>query len=542
MGPINFVDWTNRWIGSDAPGVSWADVTSGVGVGGTSALLTARGDSIFGGRTPIATIGESGIIERFNMREHLTDMAKVAGRAAVVLDLAGTVAETSRELIEGNVPGAIREGTTGLAAVGGAYVTGAAVGSLALGGATVIGATAIGTTAGVVVAVGISATSDYFSDGIEGGIQSLIDAGHAVVTAENEVLMTSEAFAALAGFENALGADFLNEFNSSASDVVASGGRNLRNLLDNVTSSDFRARDYQAIDSDSCFAAGTPIDMWPLDPEFASDPTNPHKQYDQAAVRAKVWTKPIEQIEVGDIVVSFDENNNLVPGPVTRTFQNDAKILLDFHGTRVTPGHVYFRPDNEKSYKFETLIDVLRDDGVIKHQDGTLIRAATNAPVGSAHDNFVKAVTGTRNADGTLDPKDAGRIRLGTRVLIGTGKTRKSWAVADLIEAACGVVGDDELIRAGDGPPMPFHWEFGDTLPKPEDFVLACSGTTLEDIYKAAEWESQGPRLPAPMVMDRGPVQPLQGAALSVMPRNELLEVVHAPIVPAKPERALNRK
>ncbi|WP_299960839.1 hypothetical protein [uncultured Roseobacter sp.] len=291
-----------------------------------------------------------------------------------------------------------------------------------------------------------------------------------------------------------------------------------------------------------CFAAGVPIDMWPLDPEFAPDPTNPHKQYDQDAVRAKIWTKPIEQIEVGDIVVSFDENGKLVPGPVTRTFQNDSKILLDFHGTRVTPGHVYYRPDSKKSYKYETLIDVLRDDGVIQHQDGILIRAATNVPVGSPRDGFVRAITGTRRADGTVEQKDAGCIRLGTRVLVGSGKARKSWAVADLIEAGGGVVGEDELIHVGDGPGMPFHWEFGDTLPKPEDFVLACSGTTLEDIYKAAEWESQGPRLPAPMVLDRGPVQPLQGAELYVMPRNELLEVVHAPIVPAKPKRALNRK
>lgn len=82
----------------------------------------------------------------------------------------------------------------------------------------------------------------------------------------------------------------------------------------------------------------------------------------------------------------------------------------------------------------------------------------------------------------------------------------------------------------------------GSELPKPEDFVLACSGTTLEDIYKAAEWESQGPRLPAPMVLDRGPVQPLKGTALSAMPRNEPFEVVHSPTASAKPQRTPNRK
>lgn len=273
---------------------------------------------------------------------------------------------------------------------------------------------------------------------------------------------------------------------------------------------------------DACFDPEVPIDMWPLDPSLKPGPDG---IYDQDEVRAKVWKKPIELIEVGDIVVSFDDNDNLVPGPVTRTFQNDAKILLDFHGTRVTPGHVYYRADSKKSHKYETLIDVLRDDGVIKHQDGTLIRAATNVPVGDPQDGFVRAITGTLKSDGSVDVNDAGRIRLGTRFLVGTGKERKSWAVADLIEAGGGVVGDDELIRVDDGEPMPFLWDLGDTLPKPEDFVLACSGTTLEDIYKAAEWESQGPRLPAPMVLDGGAVQPLPHSAKLTMPRNEPLTV-----------------
>ncbi len=299
-------------------------------------------------------------------------------------------------------------------------------------------------------------------------------------------------------------------------------------------------REFQVFGEDqSCFGPEVPIDMWPLDPSLKPGPDG---IYDQDEVRAKIWKKPIELIAVGDIVVSFDDNDNLVPGPVTRTFQNNAKVLLDFHGTRVTPGHVYYRPDSKKSYKYETLIDVLRDDGMIKHQNGTLIRAATNAPVDSPRDGFVRAVAGKRKAEGTFVQTDEGRIRLGTRFLVGAGEERKSFAVADLIERNGGVVGADELIHVGDNPGVPFTWDFADTLPKPEDFVLACSGTTLEDIYKAAEWESQGPRLPAPMVLDRGPVQPLKGAALSAMPRNEPLSVSHAPVAAARPQRTLNRK
>ncbi|QBY00592.1 hypothetical protein E2K80_07430 [Rhodophyticola sp. CCM32] len=48
------------------------------------------------------------------------------------------------------------------------------------------------------------------------------------------------------------------------------------------------------------------------------------------------------------MVLSFDKDEDLVPGKVTRTFQNDAKIILDFHGTFVTPGHVYYRHDSKK--------------------------------------------------------------------------------------------------------------------------------------------------------------------------------------------------
>ncbi len=173
---------------------------------------------------------------------------------------------------------------------------------------------------------------------------------------------------------------------------------------------------------------------------------------------------------------------------------------------------------------------------MIQKQDGTLIRAATNVPVGDPRDGYVKASTGIRRSDGSLDEKDQGRIRLGTRFIIGEGEERKHWAVADVIEHAGGVVGEDEMIRVGDGPPMAFHWEFGDTLPKPEDFVLEASGTTLEDIYKAAEWESQQPQMPAPMVMDGGPIQPLPHTALKAMPRNEPLNLA------AKPRQALNRK
>jgi hypothetical protein len=281
-----------------------------------------------------------------------------------------------------------------------------------------------------------------------------------------------------------------------------------------------------------CFGSETPISMWPLDPSLKPDANG---IYDQEAVRAKVWKKSIELIVAGDIVVAFDGAGNLVPSPVTRTMTNEVKVLLNFHGTKVTPGHVYFRPDSKRASKFETLIDILRDDGQIQKQDGTLVRAATDVPVGDPHDGFVQVVTGKMNDDGSINPIERGRIRLGTRFV----KDRKAYCIADVIKAGGGIVGEDELIRVEDGVPVPFHWHFSDTLPKPEDFVLACSGTTLEDIYKASEWEDQRPHMPAPMVMDGGPVQPLSQVGLTAMPRNELLNLEPAT---AESQRTMNRK
>lgn len=52
-----------------------------------------------------------------------------------------------------------------------------------------------------------------------------------------------------------------------------------------------------------CFGAGTPIDMWPVDPSLQPGPDG---VYDQDAARAGIWTKPIEEITASDVVVSFD--------------------------------------------------------------------------------------------------------------------------------------------------------------------------------------------------------------------------------------------
>ncbi|MEM9100580.1 MAG: Hint domain-containing protein, partial [Pseudomonadota bacterium] len=51
-------------------------------------------------------------------------------------------------------------------------------------------------------------------------------------------------------------------------------------------------------------------------------------------------SKPIEEVEIGDQVTSYDPHGNLVPGKVTRVFRNRVKHVLDVFGLHVTPGHV----------------------------------------------------------------------------------------------------------------------------------------------------------------------------------------------------------
>lgn len=115
---------------------------------------------------------------------------------------------------------------------------------------------------------------------------------------------------------------------------------------------------------------------------------------------------------------------------------------------------MYCRADSPRSDKFETLIAILRDDGAIQRRDGSFVET------------------------------EYGRIRLGTRFVVD-GK--RSFCVADLIVANVRTVGKDGMIRVDGGEPLAFFWEFGDSLLRPEDFVLNFSGTTLEDAYRAGE-------------------------------------------------------
>ncbi|WP_156958888.1 hypothetical protein [Labrenzia sp. DG1229] len=231
---------------------------------------------------------------------------------------------------------------------------------------------------------------------------------------------------------------------------------------------------------DHCFLTGTPISMW--------DGTE----------------KPIEFVKPGDVVTSYDEDGNLVPGRVSKTKENRVNHILDVFGLMVTPGHVTLCGDGKFEGQHVPMIDILRSDSALVLEDGSMKRAATNFAVGSIEDCFVHAIV-TEDVPGTDSVRviESGQIRLGTRYMHPTGA---DITVLEIIRRTGGSLTDDGYVILSDGSTKtPFVWTFTNRLPKPEDFVLQRSQVTLTDIYEADEWEAVAPQVPPPYRGEAGP-------------------------------------
>lgn len=220
-----------------------------------------------------------------------------------------------------------------------------------------------------------------------------------------------------------------------------------------------------------CFLAGTEISMW--------DGSQ----------------KPIEDIAPGDMVTSYNADGILVAGEVTKLFRNHVTQILDVFGLQVTPGHVTLCGDGIFAGMHVPIIDILRSDGAVVREDGTKVRVATNAAVGSEMDAKVWAVAGTRHPDGSLIVTDRGQLRLGQRFITEDGE---DLCLADIIERAGATIKDDLIVTKPGELGVPFLWPFGETLPRPEDFVLQRSASCLSGIYAAGEWEDVPSVLAAP--------------------------------------------
>ena len=186
----------------------------------------------------------------------------------------------------------------------------------------------------------------------------------------------------------------------------------------------------------------------------------------------------IEELRVGDSVMAFDAGSNPVQGEtqprrVTQTHVNTADHLLDVAGLKVTPGHVFLCGDGPNKGSFEPLIDIIRRDGALVKDDGSLVRPSVDAPVGSDADRPI-CVLYLTDPDG--DPKPA-TLRAGTRLFLADEEV----TVAEILEdQGYELTGEGLVARDGEAP-EPLHW-FG-IPPKPEDYILAKSGLTLDELY-----------------------------------------------------------
>ena len=185
--------------------------------------------------------------------------------------------------------------------------------------------------------------------------------------------------------------------------------------------------------------------------------------------------KPIEQVQPGDIVTSYDMDCTLKPGRVKRTMTNRAKQILDVHGLMVTPGHATLCGDGLFKGRNVPIIDILRSDGALVLENGSMIRAGTGCPLGSLGDRMVTAIVGKEQSGGRVKITQPGQIRLGARFIMTSGE---DVSVLDLIAEGGGMVTADGMIttRPG-GPEMPFRWTLSAMLPRPGDYVLQRSAT-----------------------------------------------------------------
>ncbi|KMO37563.1 hypothetical protein VQ03_19035 [Methylobacterium tarhaniae] len=109
--------------------------------------------------------------------------------------------------------------------------------------------------------------------------------------------------------------------------------------------------------------------------------------------------KPIEQIELGDLVMAFDPSaeagrGGMVPKRVTRLFTNEAMQIIDLRGLRCTPGHFFLSGDasSGEEARFRPIASILKQDGTLVEADGSVVRARTGSRINSRDDIEIRVV------------------------------------------------------------------------------------------------------------------------------------------------------
>jgi hypothetical protein len=285
--------------------------------------------------------------------------------------------------------------------------------------------------------------------------QSVIKIGDAlevrtyIIDLNGDIVVNDTARALLAGYGSIYGDAFSDDIWARrfyASDDAPAAGNTVADFYNEIT---------------ECFLAATPI------------------------LRSDGTVSPIELIIPGDLVQSYDASGRLVPGRVTRTFRNEVSHILDVHGLKVTPGHATLCGDGLFKGCHVPIIDILLSDGALVRADGTLMRMAINAPVGSVADAFVKVAYALTPEDVQTNNLTEGTMRVGTLLFDRDGAPV---LVLDCLQAeGYAFDADTGLVAKPGEAPHPLFW-FG-KLPRPEDYILTRSQETLEGILTDGEWE-----------------------------------------------------
>lgn len=199
-----------------------------------------------------------------------------------------------------------------------------------------------------------------------------------------------------------------------------------------------------------CFAAGTPIEM------------------------ADGSTKPIEDIKLGDKILAFDGDADggrgaKVARRVTQLHRTENQPLINFHGTKVTPGHAYLTGEGS----FLPIIEILQNDGTVVMSDGKVIRARTGWPVDSREDRAIP-----------VGYPDGGTIKL-TTMRAGTlygGKDGKAYTIEQMMNSRGYHMMSDGRFVGVEGDIKTAYWEWG----APDDKLIAGKYASYADLVEGS--------------------------------------------------------
>ncbi|MCY6381014.1 hypothetical protein [Hoeflea prorocentri] len=173
----------------------------------------------------------------------------------------------------------------------------------------------------------------------------------------------------------------------------------------------------------------------------------------------------------------------------------DPEMKIDFFGRPMRAGDLvdgdpdvgdvsYYPGDNDGNltsgprqprFRKVPIMDLLLKDGVLRNENGEVIRASTGRPAGGVYDRFVNMQL--LSDDGSLVEGRTGRSRVGARFIHSSGTDVGLGELFRHLQLFPDVDGDLRSPALGKRRQrQPLYWILHRDLPSPEDYVLQRSG------------------------------------------------------------------